>query len=67
MPSDHYVKGAWKTVMDSYLPRGDADGDHLEKYVEKIAVDGDEDPKLFYARAEGKLNVFSTLGIHKIT
>ena len=37
----------------------------MEKDVEKIAMDGDKYPKLFFALAEGKLNVFSTLGIHK--
>ena len=39
--------------------------DHLEKGPENIAMQGDEDPKLFFARAEGKLNVLSALGIHK--
>ena len=28
-------------------------------------MQGDEDPKLFFARADGKLNVLSALGIHK--
>ena len=50
--------------MESYLPNSDAERDHLEKYFENISMNGDEDPKLFFARAEGKLNVLSSLGIH---
>ena len=37
----------------------------MGKAFEKIAIEGGEDPKLFFARVEGKLNVLSTLGIHK--
>ena len=59
------VEGAWKAVMAWYQPQGDAERDHLEKDFENIEMQGDEDPKLFFARAEGKLNVLSTLGIRK--
>ena len=59
------VEGAWKAVMDWYMPSGDAEGDHLEKELNNISMDGDEDPTLCFARAEGKLNVLPTLGIHK--
>ena len=61
-----YVEGSWKTVMDWYQPRGDAERGHQEKDSENIAMQGDEDPKLFSARAEGKPNVLPTLGIHKL-
>ena len=61
-----YVEGSWKTVMDWYQPRGDAERGHQEKDSENIAMQGDEDPKLFSARAEGKLNVLAALGIHKL-
>ena len=59
------VKEAWKAVMAWYQPQGDAEEDNLEREFENIAMKEDEDPKLFVARAEGKLNVLSALGIHK--
>ena len=41
-----------------YPPRGDAKRDHLEKDFENIAMQGDKDPKLFFARFEGKLATY---------
>ena len=52
--------------MAWHQPQGDAERDHPERDLENIAMQGDEDPKLFFfARAEGELNVLSALGIHK--
>ena len=51
--------------MEWYLPSGDVERDHLEKELENISMDADEDPKLFFARAEGNFNVLFALGIHK--
>ena len=59
------VEGAWTSIMDWYQPRGDAERDHLEKDSENIAMQGGEDPKLFFVRVEGKLNVLASLGILK--
>ena len=59
------VEGVWQAVMTWYQPRGDAERDHLEDDFDNIAMQGDEDPKLFFARVEGKLNVLASLGILK--
>ena len=59
------VEGAWKAVMAWYQPQGDAERVHPEKELDIIAMNRDEDPELFFARAEGNLNVLSALGIHK--
>ena len=57
------LEGAWKAVMNWYQPQGHAERDQLEK-LEKIGIQGNENSNLFFARAEGKLNVLSSLGIH---
>ena len=49
------AEGTWKAVIAWYQQRGDADRDHLEKEFEGIAMQGDEDPKLLLAHAEGNL------------
>ena len=59
------VEGPWKAVMNWYQPIGDAERDHLEKYFKNIAMQAEEDPKLFFARVDGKLNVLALLGILK--
>lgn len=59
------VEGALKAVMDWYQPKGDADRDHLEREFD-ILMQGDEDPKLFFASAEGKLKALSSFGIHML-
>ena len=53
------------SVITSYQPRGDAERYHLEKDFDNIAMQEDEDPKLFFACAEGKLKVLASLGILK--
>ena len=57
------VVGAWKAVMDWYHPRGDVEMDHLGKDFENIDMQGDEGPELFFARVQGKANVFTSLGV----
>ena len=37
----------------------------MGKELEDISMAGDEDPKLFFARAEGNLCLLSTLYIHE--
>ena len=58
------VEGTWKAVMAWYQPQGDAERDHLKKEFENIAF-WDEDPKIFCARDQGKLNAWFALGIHE--
>lgn len=41
------------------------DGGQLKREFESIAVEDDEASEFFFARAEGKLNALSTLGIHR--
>lgn len=59
------VEGVWKAVMAWYHLQGDAERGHLEKEYETIAMQGDEDPKLIFARAEEKPNALSALCIHQ--
>ena len=59
------VEAAWKASMDWYMLSGDAKRDHLERELDNISMDGDEDPKLFFDHAEGRPNVLSTLRTHK--
>lgn len=54
------VEGAWKAVVDWYLASGNAERDHLEKNFVNTSMNGNEDSKLFFARAEGKRNALST-------
>ena len=58
------AEGACTAVMDWYQPRGDAERDHHGRDLNNIAMQRSEDPHLFFARVEGKLNVLSALGIH---
>ena len=58
------VEAAWKAPINWYMLSGDAKRDHLERELDNISMDGDEDPKLFFDRAEGKPNVLSTLRTH---
>ena len=57
--------GALKAVIASYQQRVDAERDHLEKEFENMAMQGDEDPKLFLARAEKKQKESSVLSFFK--
>ena len=57
--ADGSVEGAWKAVMARYEPQSGAKMDHLKREFENIAMQGDEDRKLFFARAKGKFNGLS--------
>ena len=59
------VERAWKAVMAWCQPQSDAKMDHLENEFENIAMQGDQDSKIIFSRAEGKLNVFFALNIRK--
>ena len=58
------VEGAWKAVMAWYQPQSNARRDQPDKELANIAMHGDEDPKIFLARAEGKVNVLSAMISH---
>lgn len=57
---------ARKAVLDWYQPTGDTEKDHLGRDVESIAMQGNGEPRMFFARAEGNLNALPALGIHKL-
>ena len=59
------VERAWKAVMAWCQPQSDAEMDHLENEFENIPVQEDEDFKILFSRAEGKLNVLLALSIRK--
>ena len=59
------VEGAWTAVIAWDPPQGDSERNDLEKEFENIAMQGDEDLQLFFARDDGKPNALSALGIHK--
>ena len=59
------VERAWKAVMAWCQPQSDAEMDHLENEFENIPMQEDEDFKILFSRAEGKLNVLLALSIRK--
>ena len=60
-----WVEGSWTAGIAWDQLQGDADMPRgiIWRKFKNIAMQGDEDPRLFFSRAEGKPNVFSALGI----
>ena len=60
------VPEAWSVIQEWLLPTLDAEKTLLVRRLETIEMHPGEDPKLFFARVDGVINIMKAVGIEKL-
>ena len=57
------LEEAWWTIVGRHLPTTESEKDMLSHQLENVELVAGEDPKLFFARIDGLITTFKSVGV----